>query len=92
MADTFCTKIEENGYKCGIYANKYFYTANLDYNYLSSKFGIWYAYWNNTTTFKEALSNINSDLNYNIWQFTSKGIIEGINGYVDLNIGVNIYE
>ena len=92
MADTFCTKIEENGYKCGIYANKYFYTANLDYNYLSSKFGIWYAYWNNTTTFKEALSNINSDLNYNIWQFTSKGIIEGINGYVDLNIGINIYE
>ena len=92
MADTFCTKIEENGYKCGIYANKYFYTANLDYKYLSSKFGIWYAYWNNTTTFKEALSNINSDLNYNIWQFTSKGIIEGINGYVDLNIGINIYE
>lgn len=92
MADTFCTKVEESGYKCGIYANKYFYTANLDYNYLSSKYGIWYAYWNNSTTFKEALSNINSDLNYNIWQFTSNGIIEGINGYVDLNIGINIYE
>lgn len=92
MADTFCTKIEESGYKCGIYANKYFYTTNLDYNYLSSKYGIWYAYWNNLNTYEDALSNINSDLNYNIWQFTSNGIIEGINGYVDLNIGINIYE
>ncbi len=90
MADTFCTKIEESGYKCGIYANKYFYTTNLDYNYLSSKYGIWYAYWNNLNTYEDALSNINSDLNYNIWQFTSNGIIEGINGYVDLNIGINI--
>ena len=37
----------------------------------------WIAQWNNTCTYQSY---------YNVWQYTSKGTIPGINGNVDLNI------
>ncbi len=92
IADNFCQTLEENGYNCGIYANKYFYTQNLDYNYLKNKYDIWYAYWpSNINTYEEALENINNEIDYNIWQFSSNGQIAGINTKVDLNIGIDIF-
>lgn len=77
MCDTFCTEIEKAGYWAGIYANKYFLTTHLDYKKLEKKYTIWVAQYNDKNTYKGK---------YDMWQYTSKGKVNGINGNVDMNI------
>ena len=77
MCETFCNKIEKAGYWAGIYANKNWLTTHLDYKYLEKKYTIWVAQYNNKNTYSGK---------YDMWQYTSKGQINGINGNVDMNI------
>ena len=67
--------IEAAGYWCGIYAN-----LNWWENYLKSgleRFTKWVAQYNNVCQYKGA--------NLDIWQYTSKGVVNGIKGGVDMN-------
>ena len=94
MADTFCTNIKDNNYSCGIYANKNWLTNYLDSDYLSNKYSIWLAEWlNGEVSFEEAKNSTPTYnlSNYNYWQFSSTGTIDGIEGYVDLDLGYNIF-
>ena len=77
MCETFCTRIEKAGYWAGVYANKYFLTTHLDYKKLEKKYTIWVAQYNDKNTYKGK---------YDMWQYTSKGKVNGINGNVDMNI------
>ena len=77
MCETFCTEIEKAGYWAGIYANKYFLTTHLDYKKLEKKYTIWVAQYNDKNTYKGK---------YDMWQYTSKGKVNGVNGNVDMNI------
>ena len=77
MCETFCKKIEKAGYWAGIYANKYWLTTHLDYKYLEKKYTIWVAQYNDKNTYSGK---------YDMWQYTSKGKVNGINGNVDMNI------
>ena len=77
MCEAFCEKIESAGYWAGIYANKNWLTTHLDYKYLEKKYTIWVAQYNNKNTYNGK---------YDMWQYTSKGKINGINGNVDMNI------
>ena len=77
MCETFCETIEKAGYWAGIYANKYWLTTHLDYKYLEKKYTIWVAQYNNKNTYSGK---------YDMWQYTSKGKVNGINGNVDMNI------
>lgn len=77
MATAFCKKIEKAGYWAGIYANKYWLTTFLDSKALEEKFTIWVAQYNTTNTYKGK---------YDMWQYTSSGRVNGINGNVDMNI------
>lgn len=77
MCEIFCEKIESAGYWAGIYANKYWLTTHLDYKYLEKKYTIWVAQYNNKNTYSGK---------YDMWQYTSKGKVNGINGNVDMNI------
>lgn len=65
IALNFCRKIEEGGYKAGIYANLDWFNNLIDVNSLiSENFKIWLAQWNvekPTATFP-----------YQFWQFTNK--------------------
>lgn len=74
-AQIFCERIEEAGYKVGIYANYNWWT-----NYLTSsvydQWDRWIARYNTTTGYSK---------DYTIWQYTSSGSINGISGNVDLN-------
>ena len=78
----FCDTIKNAGYIPMIYANKDWLTNYLDMNVLYD-YNVWLAHY-----VKGAPSN-KSDYegNYIYWQYTSKGNINGINGYVDLNKG-----
>ncbi len=95
MADKFCHAVETSGYSCGIYANKYWLTSNLDATYLQAKYTIWLAEWpSGITSFADVQKTSPSydQTYYNIWQFSSKGTIPGISGYVDLDIGYHIFD
>lgn len=77
MCKAFCKKIEKAGYWAGIYANKYWLTTFLDSKELEKHFTIWVAQYNTTNTYKGK---------YDMWQYTSSGRVNGINGNVDMNI------
>lgn len=78
FANEFCKYIEKNGYNSGIYANKYWLLNKIDVNKLIKNIMpcIWLAEWNKEVSYPGI---------YTIWQYTSKGRVNGINGNVDLN-------
>lgn len=78
FANEFCTHVKNKGYKSGIYANKYWFLNKIDVNNLLANVdvSIWLAEWNNEVSYPGI---------YTIWQYTSKGNVNGIKGNVDLN-------
>ena len=82
----FCEIIKNAGYIPTIYANKYWLTDNLDMSKLNS-YDVWLAHYVVGAPEKE------SDYKgkYSIWQYTSSGKIDGISGFVDLNISYKKY-
>lgn len=93
IATTFCSTIQSNGYNCGIYANKSWLTNYLDAKTLASKYNIWLAEWISGNTHIQGISSKPSYnlTNYKLWQFSSKGTINGITGNVDLDLGYDIF-
>lgn len=80
IAKAFCNRIKELGYKPVLYANKDYLLNYFDKEQIEAD--LWYAYYNK-----------NSDrTDLEIWQYTSQGKLEGINGNVDLNIMYKDYE
>lgn len=76
-AIAFCERIKENGYNAMVYASKYFFYDNLDYKALEEKgYGIWLAHYDTKTDYKGK---------FDIWQYSSKGKINGVSGNVDCN-------
>lgn len=77
MCKAFCNKIESAGYWSGVYANKYWLTTFLDSAELEKRYTIWVAQYNKQNTYKGK---------YDMWQYSSSGKVNGINGNVDMNI------
>ena len=78
IADNFCNIVSNNGYKCGVYANKNWLNNYLDNAFLSSKYDIWLAHYTDNTDYTGL---------YQIWQYSSTGSLKGINSsFVDMNI------
>ncbi len=75
VATAFCEKIAAAGYPVGIYANLNWWT-----HYLTDEcFDNWYrwvARWNNECGYDGDLA---------IWQYYNMGVVDGINGDVDMN-------
>ena len=76
IATSFCKKIEESGYKTGIYANKNWFTNILKGEYFD-KCLKWVAQYNDKLTY--------SAENIMMWQYSSDGAVNGIKGRVDMN-------
>lgn len=96
VAEYFCSTIESKGYKCGIYANKTWFTNFIDPQKLYPKYDIWVAeYFNkvhpsfNDAKGKRPSYNLTP---YKYWQFASDGIVDGISGNVDLDLGYDIFD
>ncbi len=101
MANTFCKKIEDNKYPCGVYANKEWLTTHLDAPEISKNYAIWLAQYPyvNGMSFEQAKNFVASPsydfyrtTPYQYWQFTSKGNVNGISGNVDLDLGYDIFD
>lgn len=75
IINKYCSIIEEAGYKVGIYANLNWLNNKIDSS-LQDKYDVWVAQYNNTCDYKK---------DYIMWQYSSKGKVNGINGNVDMN-------
>lgn len=75
----FCKAIEKAGFKAGIYANLNWFSNYIDISKVKN-YSLWVAQWNDKCTAK---------FNYDFWQYTSSGKINGIKGNVDMNICYN---
>ena len=71
----FCNTVKSAGYTPGVYANKTWLTSYMNASELSA-YKIWLAQYNSTVTYRGR---------YDLWQFTSKGSVNGISGSVDMN-------
>lgn len=78
FAKAFCEVIKAGGYRAGVYANLNWFNNYLDYAALKKSYSIWLAQY--------ASKN---DKDCDIWQNSSTGKINGINGNVDTNIIYN---
>lgn len=85
QAITFCNYIKvKTGFNVGVYANLNWYRNYLDINKLQG-YKIWLAEYNNK---QKHSANFSVDL----WQYSSKGCVTGINGFVDLNRCYSCYK
>lgn len=75
VTKAFCDTIEKAGYYVGIYASKSWLENQLDMNYLKN-YDVWVAQYNSVCNYKGS---------YGMWQYSSKGVVNGISGYVDMN-------
>ncbi len=76
VCEAFCRTIENAGYEAGVYASRNWYNNNLETARLDDYY-IWLAEYRSVPLYQGY---------YNMWQYTSKGRINGIEGNVDLNI------
>lgn len=73
---TFCNRVRENGLVAGVYASTSWFISHLDVSKLMS-YKIWCAQYNTKCT---ATHRVDA------WQFTSRGTLDGITGYVDMSV------
>lgn len=74
-ANTFLNYVKSKGYEPMMYANKNDITKRMSRSSFNCKF--WLAHYTSQTDYTG---------NVNMWQYTSKGTVPGISGWVDMNI------
>lgn len=77
ICDKFCSTIENAGYRGGIYCSKSYYSSWLNANQLENKYYIWLAHYTDNTDYTGR---------YDMWQFSSSCSVNGISGYVDMDV------
>lgn len=70
----FCEEVEANGYKAGVYASLSWFNTCLYVSELSNYF-LWVARY----------SDQEPTIDWDAWQYTSKGQVAGVNGNVDVS-------
>lgn len=83
IAQTFIQTINDAGYSCGIYCNLDWFKNVLDVNALSVPFWIARYPSGDDGTMKD---NLCPNVGEVAWQYSSKGKVSGITGYVDMDI------
>lgn len=81
VTKTFCDLLEKNNYYVSIYASTSWFNNNLILSNLK-RYDKWIAQWSKTVNFSEK---------YGIWQYSSTGSVNGINGNIDLNYSYKDY-
>ena len=81
IVKAFLDEVKAAGYYAMLYSNKTWLTQYLDMSQLS-EYEVWLAQWNTVPTYTG---------DFGIWQYSSKGIVSGIDGYVDLNLSYKNY-
>lgn len=77
VCQAFCQTIRSAGYEAGIYASKNWFINNIKTSLLPDNLYIWLAEYGDAVTYEGK---------YHLWQYTSSGRVNGIEGRVDLNL------
>lgn len=77
----FCERVQAAGYYVSVYTNLDWINNRIDMNRVKV-FDIWLAQWNDKPTYTG---------NFGMWQYTSKGVVSGIAGNVDMDIAYYDY-
>lgn len=81
IAQTFCDTVSAQGYQVGIYANLNWWSTQLTSPvFENDTWSRWVAQYNTTCDYADP---------YDMWQATSKGEVDGIEGSVDVNFWMN---
>ncbi len=79
--NAFCETLTGMGYRAGVYASKNWFNKYIDTDSLGD-WKIWLAQYKvRTPSYKGR---------YDAWQYSSKGHVDGIEGYVDLNLNLSL--
>lgn len=81
----FCDQINAKGYKAGIYCGAFYYKSYLVGMYERLKALWWIAGYGTNSGLPEPNFKPNPGFNYQAWQYTSNGMINGIPTRVDLS-------
>lgn len=76
VTKAFCDTVKSAGYTPMVYASKSWFSDHLNVSQLSG-YRIWVAHYSNKCGYTGK---------YHIWQNTDKGKVDGVPGYVDMNI------
>ena len=76
ILNAFVSTVQSSGYKAGVYCSKNWMTSLMDANSVPSSCSVWIAQYNTSCTYSGRK---------NMWQYSSKGSVPGIKGYVDMN-------
>ncbi len=76
VCTAFCKTIENAGLEAGVYSSRYWYYNNINVAELED-YHIWLAEYRDTPLYTGS---------YEMWQYTSSGSVNGIEGRVDLDI------
>ena len=89
--ETFCNVVKSYGYQPMVYSNRNRWYNNFDGEKLSNKFKVWMAaYWSEyyytstRWTYGDDLASFK--WHYDMWQYGVTDTVDGIDGYVDMNI------
>ena len=77
----FCEEIKRLGLVPGVYANTHWFKTMLNFSKIQD-YSIWCAKWDNN----DGKPGKPPVLKYDLWQYTSKGSIEGIKNHVDISL------
>jgi len=75
LVRTFCHELEENDYFAGLYTSRYPLQHYISRD-VASRYAVWVAEYNPTLNYRG---------NYGMWQYSSAGKVNGIDGAVDLD-------
>lgn len=81
VVNAFCKEVQDSGYTPMIYASKSWFEDNLYMSYLSG-YEVWLARYNSVPEYTGS---------FQMWQYTNKGHVPGIQGYVDRDWGYKRY-
>ena len=81
VANVFCDRVEEAGYKSMVYGNLLSFTLLMNAENVDNR-DIWFAQYNPSLYYP---------YHFDIWQYTSAGKVAGIEKSVDLNICITEY-
>lgn len=76
VCEAFCATVKNAGYKSGVYASRNWYNQRLETTGLE-RYVIWLAEYRSAPLYQGY---------YQMWQYTSKGKVDGISGNVDMNL------
>lgn len=89
--ETFCNVVKSYGYQPMVYSNRNRWYDNFDGEKLAGKFKVWMAcYWSEyyytSTCWAYGDDLASFKWHYDMWQYGVTDTVDGIDGYVDMNI------